>query len=670
MSSGDVHSPDLTEVVGAAAARAQIARIAASRHFAKADRLKRFLGFVSEETLNGRTAGIKETVIGVEVFGRSSATYDPRIDPIVRVQAGRVRAKLENYYAQEGAGDPVLVELPRGQYVPRFSARAVPARQRGRPEPVEPAAWQSNTVAVLPFVNMSGDPDNEYFSDGLTEELTHALARLPSVRVTARRSAFQFRGRDRDIRDIGRVLGAGKIVEGSVRKAEGRLRITVQLVNVADGYQLWSEKYERPISESFALQDEIAGAIQLALWGRLGDKPEPRHAAPTVSVEALNHYLLGRFQWNKRNEAGLRAGVAHFNEAIRIDPGYGRAYSGLADCYIMLAMSGADGPGACMPLARQAALRAVEVDDRLVEAHTSLAVVRANFDWDRSGSEIEFQRALECDPSYATLHHWYSLYSLASEGRFDEAENEIEWAEQLDPISLPINMGRAQVLHLGGDCTAAIAQCMKVLGLDASYYRAYWFLGLAHDRLGNFEAASAALETARARGGSEVAFRGRILGALGHTCGRWGKRDRAAAILDEMEAMSRSSYLDPFEIAQVHAGLGQADAALDSLERAAAERSGYLVFCGVWPAFESLRHTRGFKLCSTGCRSGRAHLSQPEGTRLTLRWLGQGSLLDPAGRKQRVGGIAGDEIDGVAEARPDDHVFLRRGGNQRCAIAR
>ena len=249
----------------------------------------------------------------------------------------------------------------------------------------------------------------------------------------------------------------------------------------------------------------------------------PRAAPPTRSVDALNQYLLGRFHWNKRDEAGFRAALAHFRSAIQIDPDYGRAHSGIADCYIMLAMSGAETPAACMPLAEQAALRALEIDDRLVEAHTSLGVVRAGFHWDWSGSEIEFQRALESDPSYATLHHWYSIYSLAPLGRFDEAEDEIEWAEQLDPTSLTINLGHAQTLYLAGDCPAAIAQCTKVLRLDGRYYRAYWWMGLAHDRLGNFEAASDALETARARGGGEIAFRARILGALGHTYGSLGE---------------------------------------------------------------------------------------------------------------------------------------------------
>jgi serine/threonine-protein kinase len=586
---------DSSEGVGVAAVREQIARIVASRHFAKAERLRRFLHFVSEETLRGVAAEIKETVIGVEVFDRLPARYDPRIDPIVRVQAGRLRAKLDAYYAEEGADDSVLVELPRGQYVPRFTLKPSTSVPQRAATPLGLAAWQTNTIAVLPFINLSGDPVDEYFSDGLTEELTHALARLPTLRITARRSAFRFKDRGRDVREVGRLLGAGKVVEGSVRKSADRLRITVQLVNVADGFEIWSERYDRIIGDVFALQEEIANAVQVALSGRLGKPREAPAVAPTTSIDALNHYLWGRFHWNKRSEAGLRAGIAHFSDATRMDPGYARAYSGLADCYIMLAMSGAERPLAAVPLAKQAALRAVEIDDRLVEAHTSLAVVLANFDWDRNGAEDEFRRALECDPTYATLHHWYSLYSLTPEHRFDEAEDEIEWAEQLDPVSLPINLGHAQVFQLADNSVDAIAQCNKVLSLDPSYYRAYWFLGLAHNRLNNFTAAIDALETARSRGGGERAFQGRILGALGHAYASGQRTERAHEVLNEMAALSRGGYVDPFEFAQVHAGLGDTEAALNYLERAAMERSGYLVFCGLWPAFERLRPLTRFQ---------------------------------------------------------------------------
>lgn len=578
-----------SQEVSAAAAQEQVTRILASRHFAKAERLRRFLEFVVQETLRGLAPEIKETVIGVEVFGRPAATYDPRMDPIVRVQAGRVRAKLEAYYAEEGSDDRVLIELPRGQYVPRFGLRLAAPRQAGAAASTGPAVWQTNTIAVLPFVNLSADPADEYFSDGLTEELAHALARVPSLRVTARRSAFRFKGQNHDVRQIGRTLGAGKIVEGSVRKLGDRLRIIVQLVNAADGYEVWSGSYDRTVGDVFALQAEVAEAVRTALKGRVPERRGPNTDGRTTPVDALTYYLWGRFHWNKRSEAGLRAGIAHFGDAARVDPGFARAYSGLADCYIMLAMSGAERPRAVMPLARDAAMRAAELDHQLVEAHTSLAVVRANFDWDRGAAEDAFQQALECDATYATLHHWYGLYSLAPEHRFDEAEDEIEWAARLDPVSLPINLGHAQVFLLANNCRAAVAQCNKVLALDPSYYRAHWFLGIAHDRLGNSAAAIEALETARTKGAGERAFQARILGALGHAYAAAGQGDRASAILAEMTGLSSTSYVDPFEIAQIHAGLGDTEAALADLEAAAAERSGYLVFSGCWPAFEELR---------------------------------------------------------------------------------
>jgi tetratricopeptide (TPR) repeat protein len=455
--------------VSATASRAQVERILQSSHFSKAARLKRFLRFVTEETLKGLSAEIKEAVVGIEVFDRNPATYDPRTDPIVRVQASRVRAKLSEYYGDEGANDGVLVELPLGQYVPRFSSRTAVAAKVKREPP---------------------------------------------------------------------------------RQAPG---------------------------------------------------PAP----PTQNVDALNQYLLGRFHWNKRDEHGLRAALAHFRSATEIDPAYARALSGIADCYVMLAMSGAEPPKEARPMAKDAALRGLEIDGRLVEAHTSLAVVRAAFDHDWVGSELAFQSALESDASYPTLHHWYSIYGLAPLGRFDEAKDEAEWAERLDPTSLTINLGHAQTLYLSGDCGAAIAQCTKVLALDERYYRAYWWMGLAHGRLGNFEAASDALETAKARAGAEMAFRARILGALGHTYGRCGKSDRAAAVLDELAGLARSNYVDPFEIAHVNAGLGDAEATLAALERAAAERSAWIVYCGVWPAFEWLRSNSRFQALALSATKGR-----------------------------------------------------------------
>ena len=597
MASGEVEPPILAEAANAVALRDQVARILESGHFAKSERLKRFLRFVTEETLKGLSTEMKEAVIGIEVFDRDAATYDPRLDPIVRVQAGRVRAKLAAYYAQEGAKDRVVVELPRGQYIPRFSVQSTASsRAIGALANTEVTAWEANTIAVLPFANHSpADPAADYFSDGLIEKLIRALARFPAIRVAARRTTFRSKGADREPGEAGRLLGADKIVKGSVSKADDRLRVAVQLVNVIDGHQLWSEVYDRSPADLIALQEEIANAIRVVLSGLRGKGQLRWFAPPTQSVSALNQYLLGRFHWNKRNEIGFRAALTSFGAAIEIDPGYGRAYSGIADCYLMLAISGAETPARYMPLAEQAALRAVELDDRLAEAHTSLGVIRADFQWDWSGSEIEFQRALECDPSYPTLHHWYSIYSLAPVGRFDEAIEEIEWAGQLDPTSLTISLARAQTLFLAGDYPAAVGQCTRVLRLDERYHRTYWWLGLAQNRLGNLEAASDALETARERSAGEIAFRARILGALGHTYACAGKPDRALAVLQELATLSQSNYVDPFEIAQIQVGLGNADAALDSLERAATERSGWVVYCRVWPAFEDLRSSTRYQ---------------------------------------------------------------------------
>ena len=433
--------------------------------------------------MEGQDDQVKESLIGLEVFDRPPSSYDPGVDPIVRVQAGRLRAKLREYYEREGAEDPVLIEVPRGRYVARFrmrSAEALPSSGAG----AETASdnWHATSVAVLPFVNMSPDPENEYFSDGLTEELIHSLASVPSVHVAARTSAFQFKGKARDVREIGRRLGVGKVLEGSVRRSGERLRITAQLINVADGCQLWSERYDRTITDIFAIQDEIADAIRKRFSVQLAETDRQLPARrQTANIEAFNHYLQGRYQWNKRTEQGVRAGVGHFQEAIRLDASYARAYSGLADCHLMLGMSAAEAPENCMPLARQAALRALEIDDRLGEAHTSLAAVMANFDWERAGAEREFHRALGLDQSYATLHHWFGLFLLAPQGQLAEAVDEVEWAMQLDPISLPINADLALLHVWRGHCDSAIRQCKKVLELDPNYHRAYWFLGAAHD---------------------------------------------------------------------------------------------------------------------------------------------------------------------------------------------
>ena len=335
--------------------RKELKKILASTTFVHSERLSRFLDFIAGMTLQDRGNEIKEYLIGLEVFDRPSS-YDPRVDPIVRVQAGRLRLKLKEYYEHQGKDDEVVVTVPKGRYVPSFRVRkpVVQGRAALGPTPIDNV--ESKSIAVLPFTNISADPENEYFSDGLTEELINTLARVPGLHVVARTSVFQFKGKARDIRQIGKQLGVGKVLEGCVRRSGNRLRITAQLINVVDGCHLWSDRFDRQVSDIFVIQDEISEAIREALRIRLAaPKKQVLSGPPTLHLEAYNHYLKGRFQWNKRTEEGLRAGIQHFEWAIREDRRYVRAYSGLADCRLMLAMSGAVSPEESMPQAKDAA---------------------------------------------------------------------------------------------------------------------------------------------------------------------------------------------------------------------------------------------------------------------------------------------------------------------------
>ena len=450
---------------------------------------------------------------------------------------------------------------------------------------------------VLPFVNMSSDPDDEYFSDGLTEELTHYLVQLGSLQVAARTSAFQFKSAARDVREIGRQMNVGKVLEGSVRRAGDRLRITVQLVNVEDGCQIWSQRYERRSEDVFAVQDEIAEAVGRALTDRTERARRP--GLRTENIDAFNHYLQGRYQWNKRTETGFRTAIGHFQEAVRLDPKLARAHAGLADCHFMLGMSAAEIPSKSMPAAEQAATRALEIDEGLAEAHTSRGAVTAVYRWDQDDTERMFAAARRLDPNYATLHHWSACFRLVARSQTEQAMEEIRRAARLDPVSLPIQSDIA-LLHLfRRDEEKAIAQCRQVIEMDEHYHRAHWFMGLARERQGDFRGSMASLEQAL-RNCPGAAFRQRILSAMGLTLARWGKQAKAEEIRAQLQS-EETGYVDQFELAQLEMGFGATERALDSLERAVDERSTFLVFAGLWPSFRDLQREDRFRTLLERC---------------------------------------------------------------------
>ena len=585
------------DVPAPATIREQLAKLLSTPSIAGAERLSALLRFIVEETISGRQAQLKEMRIGLDIFGRKTDSYDPAFDPIVRVQMGRLRSKLRGYYSGPGLADRVRIDVPVGSYVPVFTggtASQRPVPQLERTSSTAEAAEDDQRIAVLPIVNMSADGENQYFCDGLTEELISHLAQIRQLRVVARTSSFQFKDTARDIREVGRLLDVSKVLEGSVRKSGNRIRVTVQLINVADGCHLWSERYESDLSDIFAIHENISTAVQRSLQRQvLGAELRPAVHKRPRGIDAYNQYLQGRFQWKKRTEVGLRTALDHFKRATQLDPTFARALSGIADCHLMLGMSAAEAPDQCMPRAAEAARQALELDDASAETHASLAALLSCFDWDRLAAEHGFRRAIELDPSYATAFHWLGMFLQAPDGRLPEAIDSLEQAIELDPLSPPIiaDVGLIQAFHQNFD--AAAMYCRRALSLEAHFHRPYWFLGLTNAWSGNFDAAEDALKQ-----GLELcpgaAFRSRLLGALGFVYGRAGKKSLAEGVRHELERMRQTSYVPSFELAQIETGLGNHAGALACLEHAVTHRESYAIFLKTWNTFEPLRQEPRF----------------------------------------------------------------------------
>ena len=440
------------------------------------------------------------------------------------------------------------------------------------------------SIAVLPFTDMSGEQSNEYFGDGMAEEIINALSSLDDMRVAARTSSFAFKGQNVDVRSIGQRLDVGAVLEGSVRRAGDRLRITAQLINVADGYHLWSQRYDRQMADVFAIQDDISRSIVDSLRVKLLGRTEKRLVhPPTKDLEAYNLYLKGRYFWSQRGQ-GLRKGLACFTEAIDKDPQYPAPLTGMADCNNMLAWYGMVPPREAFAAAREAALRALAIENDCAEAHTSLAFVNMFYDWDWVAAEREYLRALELKPSYATAHHWYGEYLLAA-GRFDEALVEASNAQESDPLGLIIHAFRGLAYYFSRRFDEAIAVCHRAMDMGQSFIPTHLWLGLAYEQCGRRQEAVEVLRQA-----STFPDAGPfLLGFLGHALGRAGHLSEARDTLDELRTLGERAYVSPFSLALVHLGCGDLEESLSALERAADERACWLVWLGVDPIFDELR---------------------------------------------------------------------------------
>jgi eukaryotic-like serine/threonine-protein kinase len=439
------------------------------------------------------------------------------------------------------------------------------------------------TVAVVPFTNASAAPGDEYFSDGLTEQLIHELTRAKRLRVLAWGSASQLRGLEEDTRRAARSLGADHLLVGSVRRVGDRVRISARLVETATGVYLWSETYDRDLLDLFAIQESIARAIARTLEATLSSLQRP--ALSPGRVRAYDLYLRGRYLWNQRTPVGLVQSVACFEQALAVDDGFALAHSGLADAYCLLAEYGVRPPDEAMPLARAAALRALELDPRSSEAHASHAMIRGMYDWEWNEAEALYRRAVELNPGYATARHWLGLDLLAILGRFAEAHDEIEVARQLDPLSLSIMEGKPYLLMLERRYDEALEGYRRVMELDPRFSRAYTGMGRTLLQVGRFTEAMGMLEKGRALAGETPG----VLGALGQGLAWSGNADGARAILSTLRTLCETGYVPCTTFALVHAALGETGKAIDWLERAADRHDLPLAMIHVHPAYDALR---------------------------------------------------------------------------------
>ena len=549
---------ELAAVATSEAAREALQQILESSVFSLAGRLRRFLEFVVNKSLDGEEHELKEYTIGLAVFDRGP-DFDPRIDPIVRVEAGRLRQKLQRYYESAGLQSPLRIDLPKGAYVPTIAVRGAAATL----VPAEP------TLAVLTFADLSVNRNQAYLCEGMTEELIRALTKAPGLRVFAARS----------------TTPAHFVLEGGIRRDGTRMRITVMLKDARTSQFVWAENYDREFDDVFAIQEEIASAIVAAL--RLQCHPERDVAAParaTANTTAYRLYLKARYFWNLRTAEGLLEAVRLFEKAIENDPRFGLAHAGLDDAYSLVGNYSVLPPAEAHAAAIRSAEKALRLTPGLAEAHTSMAHVLATCQWNWEEAEREFELAIELNPRLSTAHHWYAITCLMPQRRLAEAHLEICEAADLDPVSISISRDVAVTHWAMRDYAAAAAQARHTLELAPDFHEAYWVLGLAHEQQQEFAAAIAAFERGRA-----LRPTARLVGALGHAFGLAGRPGDAQRCLLELTELSQERYVSPFDLAVISLGLGETDRAFDRLERAFEDRCYEVLWLSVDPRWDAVR---------------------------------------------------------------------------------
>ena len=438
-------------------------------------------------------------------------------------------------------------------------------------------------MAVLPFKPLVPSDRDEYLEMGMVDVLITKLSNIRQLKVRSISTVRKYADLQEDPVAAGRELQVEAVLDGSIQRVGDRVRVTVRLLNVQDGTSMWADKFDEPFTNIFALQDSISQRVAAALPLNLSGEEKARLSRhDTENTEAYQLYLKGRYFWNKQTEESFRKGIDYFNQAIGDDPNYALAYAGMSDCYALLSDFGFVPPIEGFPKAKEAATRALAIDEQLAEAHTSLGHVKRDYDWDWPGAEQEFKRAIELNPNYPSARQWYAVY-LSSLGRHQEATAEIKRALELDPLSLPVNSVTARVLYLARQYDQAIEQSHKTIEMDPTFASAYQNLGRSYEQKRMYaEAVATFQELNKAVPGHGLAFLARADALAGRT-------DEAQKILAQLKELSARRYVSPYQIAMIYAGLGDKEQALAWLERAYQQRVHNLVFLKVEPELDGLR---------------------------------------------------------------------------------
>ncbi len=454
------------------------------------------------------------------------------------------------------------------------------------------AEMSEKSIAVLPFENRSEDKTNAYFAEGVQDEILTRLSKIADLKVTSRTSTQHYKSAPKNLAEIAKQLGVAHVLEGSVQKSGDAVRVNVQLIKAANDSQVWAETFDRKLTDIFSVESDVAKAIADQLRAHITRQEEQVIAAkPTKNIEAYDAYLRGRYFWNKRTSDGIKHAIDHFQQSIERDPDFALGYVGLADSYIALTFYNFVAPHEAMPKAKESAIKALELDDTLAEAHASLAHVLMNYDWNWSAAEKEFKRSIELNPDYATAHEWYAIHYLTATGRLEEAVQEMKRALELEPASLVMNTFMGATLYYAGRYDEAIDQCRRTVQMDPNFAVAHWHLGLAYEQKQVLDAATEEFKKAISLSGGSPLMRA----ALGHAYAKSQKKHEANKMLDELNELSKQQYVSAYEVATIYVALGNNEQAFQLLEEAYGEHSFHLVYLNVSPQFKPVSSDRRFQ---------------------------------------------------------------------------